>query len=68
MDCLVGKLVLSGGEKVVITFGDGRKINAVYKSTYGYTHCFDIAGGGELKLSNHFMDMKDIEVSLKKDV
>ncbi|NCU27061.1 hypothetical protein EOM86_10140 [Candidatus Nomurabacteria bacterium] len=67
MDSLVCKLILSGGEKVVITFSDGRKLKAVYKETYGYTHCFSVEGGGELKLSNHFMDMKDINVKLNSD-
>ena len=67
MDSLVCKLILSGGEKVVITYSNGRKINAVYKETYGYTHCFTAEDGREIKLSNHFMDMKDISVNLRKE-
>ncbi|MDD4125682.1 MAG: hypothetical protein PHW77_08180 [Eubacteriales bacterium] len=67
MDSLVCKLILSGGERVVITFSDGRKENAVYEETYGYTHCFILGDGRRLKLSNHFMNMKDINVSLIKN-
>ncbi|MGI6716696.1 MAG: hypothetical protein ACOX3X_05800 [Eubacteriales bacterium] len=67
MDCLVGNLILSGGEKVVIIFSDGRKENAVYKDTYGYTHRFVLDNGNEMKLSNHFMKMRDISVSLRKE-
>ncbi|NLN55396.1 MAG: hypothetical protein GX148_03740 [Clostridiales bacterium] len=67
MDSLVGNLILSGGERVVITFSDGKKEAATYKETYGYTHRFVLDKGGELKLSNHFMKMKDITLVLKKD-
>lgn len=67
MDSLVCSLILSGGEKVVITYSNGSKVKAVYKETYGYTHCFVTDDGRELKLSNHFMEMKDISVTLNKN-
>lgn len=66
MDRLVGKLILSGGEKVMLTFSDGRKITAVYQTTFGNTHVFALSGGGEIKLSNRFMQKDDIEIRLVK--
>ena len=65
-DNLVGKLILHGGEKVLIRFSSGDTEKAVYKETIGYTNYFVCENGRELKLSNHFMDMKDITVSLDK--
>ena len=67
MNTLVGNLILSGGENVTIRFSDGRKENAVYVETVGYTNYFRMENGREIRLSNHFMDMKDISVSLRKD-
>ena len=67
MNTLVGDLILSGGEKVTIRFSDGRKENFTYVETVGYTNYFKAENGRELRLSNHFMDMKDITVSLCKE-
>ena len=36
MSCLVGTLVLNGGEKVVITFDDGRKLNYLISNDPAY--------------------------------
>ena len=47
MSCLVGTLVLNGGEKVVITFDDGRKLKAIYIETYGYNHIFRLSNGND---------------------
>ena len=58
MSCLVGTLVLNGGEKVVITFDDGRKLKGIYIETYGYNHIFRLSNGNDMKLSNHFMHLK----------
>ena len=66
MDNLVGKLILHGGEKVMIRFSNGSAEKAVYKETIGYTNYFVCENGRELRLSNHFMDMKDITVMLDK--
>ena len=67
MNTLVGDLILSGGEKVTIRFSDGRKENGTYVETVGYTNYFKMENGREIRLSNHFMDMKDISVSLRKE-
>ncbi len=67
MNALVGSLILSGGEKVTIRFSDGRTENVVYVETVGYTNYFKMENGRELRLSNHFMDMKDISVALRKE-
>ena len=50
----------------MIRFSNGSTEKAVYKETIGYTNYFVCEGGRELKLSNHFMDMKDITVKLDK--
>lgn len=68
MDSLVGSLILSGGEKVVITFSNGNTEHAVYIETIGYTHYFHTPNGKEIRLSNHFMDMKDITVEKDKSI
>lgn len=68
MNYLVGKLILGGGEHVVITFSDGSKVKGVYMDTYGYNHLFKLDNGKELKLSNHFMHLKDIDVALDKNI
>ncbi len=64
MNYLVGTLVLSGGESVVITFDDGTKVRGVYMDTFGYNHVFKLKNGKEMKLSNHFMSLKGIKVAL----
>lgn len=66
MSCLVGTLVLNGGEKVVITFDDGRKLKGIYIETYGYNHIFRLSNGNDMKLSNHFMHLKGIRVDADK--
>ena len=60
---LVGALILEGGENVVIHWPDGSETYAVYADTYGYTNLFR-TGSREIKLSNYFMRMKGIRVSL----
>lgn len=47
MNFLVGSLVLSGGERVVIVWSDGRRTEAVYQDTFGYTHVFLPQGEGQ---------------------
>lgn len=64
MSRLVGSLVLDGGETVVIRWSDGTETEAQYIETYGYTNLFK-AGDREIHLSNHFMRMKGIKISLK---
>ena len=64
MSRLVGSLVLDGGETVIIRWSDGTETEAKYIETYGYTNLFD-ADGKEIRLSNHFMRMKGIKISLK---
>lgn len=60
---LVGSLVLSGGERVVIVWSDGRRTEAVYQDTFGYTHVFLPQGEGrEIRLSNRFMRQKGIRI------
>lgn len=60
---LVGSLVLSGGERVVIVWSDGRRTEAVYQDTFGYTHVFVPQGEGrEIRLSNRFMRQKGIRI------
>lgn len=63
MSRLVGALILEGGENVVIHWPDGSETYAVYADTYGYTNLFR-TGSREIKLSNYFMRMKGIRVSL----
>jgi hypothetical protein len=63
MNFLVGSLVLSGGERVVIVWSDGRRTEAVYQDTFGYTHVFLPQGEGrEIRLSNRFMRQKGIRI------
>ena len=63
MNFLVGSLVLSGGERVVIVWSDGRRTEAVYQDTFGYTHVFVPQGEGrEIRLSNRFMRQKGIRI------
>lgn len=62
MKCLVGETPMEPGQRVQITFSDGKKAVAVYKDTYGYNHSFDIEGGSSVTLSNHFMRLKGISV------
>lgn len=64
MSRLVGPLVLEGGETVIIRWSDGTETEAKYLETYGYTNLFD-ANGKEIRLSNHFMRLKGIKISLK---
>ena len=51
MNFLVGSLVLSGGERVVIVWSDGRRTEAVYQDTFGYTHVFVPQGEGRERAS-----------------
>lgn len=67
MSCLVGTLVLNGGENVVITFDDGRKLKGTYIETCGYNHIFRLSNGNDMKLSNHFMHLKGIRVETDKE-
>ena len=62
MNYLVGGLVLDADDKprVRIRFSDGRELTA---TTFGYNHTFRTDAGGELRLSNHFMHLKDIRVT-----
>ena len=46
MNFLVGDLVLSGGEKVTVIWGDGRRTDAVYLDTFGYMHVFSALSDG----------------------
>lgn len=62
MKYLVGETPMEQGQKVVITFSDGKKVNAVYKDTFGYNHSFETENGGTVTLSNHFMHLKGIRV------
>ena len=63
MNFLVVSLVLSGGERVVIVWSDGRRTEAVYQDTFGYTHVFVPQGEGrEIRLSNRFMRQKGIRI------
>ena len=66
MNYLVGPLVLDTEQKprVRITFSDGKQIEAVYTDTFGYNHSFYTDQGKEIRLSNHFMHLKDIRVEL----
>ncbi len=65
MNYLVGGLVLDADDKprVRIRFSDGREVTATYIGTFGYNHTFRTDAGGELRLSNHFMHLKDIRVT-----
>ncbi len=65
MKYLVGDTPMEQGQRVVITFSDGKSVDAVYTDTYGYNHNFDIEGGGNVTLSNHFMRLKGIRVKTK---
>ena len=48
MNFLVGSLVLSGGERIIIVWSDGRRTEAVYQDTFGYTHVFrPVTRGGK---------------------
>ena len=62
MKYLVGTTVLETGDKVIITWSDGNKINAVYNDTFGYNHTFTSESGNEIRLSNRFMQLKGIYV------
>ncbi len=68
MKYLVGTLVLDGEEKprVVLTFSDGKQIEATYTDTFGYNHSFYTDSGKEIRLSNHFMHLKGIRISMAK--
>ncbi len=68
MKYLVGTLVLDGEEKprVVLTFSDGKQIEATYTDTFGYNHSFYTDSGKEIRLSNHFLHLKGIRISLAK--
>lgn len=50
------------GQRVEITFSDGRKQMGVYTDTYGYNHSFRLDNGSSVALSNHFMHLKGITV------
>lgn len=63
MKYLVGDTPMEQGQRVTITFSDGKKQNAIYKDTFGYNHSFDLENGGTVTLSNHFMRLKGIRVS-----
>ena len=65
MSRLVDTLILEGGETVIIRWSDGTETEAEYLETYGYTNIFK-SGDKEIRLSNHFMRMKGIKLSLKK--
>ena len=62
MKCLVGDTPMEPGQKVEITFSDGKKQIGVYRDTFGYNHSFDLENGGTVTLSNHFMRLKGIRV------
>lgn len=64
MNYLVGPLVLDTDEKprVRITFEGGKQIEAVYTETYGYNHIFITDDGNRIRLSNHFMHLKGIQL------
>ena len=63
MNFLVGSLVLSGGERIIIVWSDGRRTEAVYQDTFGYTHVFrPVYEGREIRLSNRFMRQKGIRI------
>ncbi len=65
MNRLVGGLVLDADDKprVRIKFSDGGEVTATYIGTFGYSHTFRTDAGKELRLSNHFMRLKDIRVT-----
>lgn len=62
MKYLVGETPMEQGQRVEITFSDGKKKTGVYSDTYGYNHSFDLDDGGRVTLSNHFMRLKSIRV------
>lgn len=66
MKYLVGDTPMEQGQKVVIVFSDGKKIDAVYKDTFGYNHSFEAENGRNINLSNHFMHLKGIRVKIKE--
>lgn len=62
MKYLVGDIPMEQGQRVEITFSDGKKQTGNYKDTFGYNHSFDLDNGGSVTLSNHFMRLKGIRV------
>lgn len=62
MKHLVDETPMESGQRVEITFSDGKKEKGVYKDTFGYNHSFDLDNGGNVILSNHFMRLKGIRV------
>ena len=47
----------------MIVWSDGRRTEAVYQDTFGYTHVFVPQGEGrEIRLSNRFMRQKGIRI------
>jgi len=63
---LVGETPMEQGQKVIITFSDGKSFCAVYKDTYGYNHSFETENGSTVTLSNHFMRLKGIRVKAQQ--
>ena len=62
MKHLVGDIPMEQGQKVEITFSDGKKQKGVYKDTFGYNHSFELENGSAVTLSNHFMRLKGIRI------
>ncbi len=62
MKYLVGDTPMEQGQRVEITFSDGKAQTGTYKDTFGYNHSFDLDNGGSVTLSNHFMHLKGIRV------
>lgn len=62
MKYLVGDTPMEKGQRVEITFSDGKKQTGTYCDTYGYNHSFALDNGGSVNLSNHFMHLKGIRV------
>lgn len=66
MKYLVGETPMEQGQRVIITFSDGKSVCAVYKDTYGYNHSFETENGSTVTLSNHFMRLKGIRVKAQQ--
>lgn len=63
MGYLVDDTLLEKEDRVIITWSDGRKTEAKYKDTFGFTHYFeDVETKNEIKLSNRFMRLKFIRI------
>lgn len=67
MKYLVGESPMEPGQRVEITFSDGKKQRGSYVDTYGYRHSFALDNGGSIALSNHFMHLKGIRVRAADD-